>query len=67
MLIALEAITDIESWARMRELHGLSLRGSLRGLDQRHRPHAAADAAGCLTLRRATWDGDRDMVSNSRD
>lgn len=24
MLIALEAITDIESWARMRELHGLS-------------------------------------------
>ena len=25
MLIALEAITDIESWARMRELHGLSI------------------------------------------
>ena len=25
MLIALEAITDIESWARMRELHGLSV------------------------------------------
>jgi AcrR family transcriptional regulator len=25
MLIALEAITDIESWARMRELYGLSL------------------------------------------
>jgi AcrR family transcriptional regulator len=24
MLIALEAITDIESWARMRELHGLT-------------------------------------------
>ena len=24
MLIALEAITDVESWARMRELHGLS-------------------------------------------
>ena len=24
LLIALEAITDIESWARMRELHGLS-------------------------------------------
>ncbi len=24
MLIALEAITDIESWARMREMHGLS-------------------------------------------
>ena len=24
MLIALEAITDIESWARMRELYGLS-------------------------------------------
>lgn len=24
MLIALEAITDMESWARMRELHGLS-------------------------------------------
>ena len=23
-LIALEAITDIESWARMREMHGLS-------------------------------------------
>ena len=25
MLVALEAITDIESWARMRELHGLSV------------------------------------------
>lgn len=25
LLIALEAITDIESWARMRELHGLSI------------------------------------------
>jgi AcrR family transcriptional regulator len=25
MLIALEAITDMESWARMRELHGLSI------------------------------------------
>jgi AcrR family transcriptional regulator len=24
MLVALEAITDIESWARMREMHGLS-------------------------------------------
>ena len=24
MMIALEAITDIESWERMRELHGLS-------------------------------------------
>jgi hypothetical protein len=24
MLIALEAITDMESWARMRELYGLS-------------------------------------------
>ena len=24
MLIALEAITDHESWARMRDLHGLS-------------------------------------------
>ena len=23
-LIALEAITDMESWARMREMHGLS-------------------------------------------
>jgi len=25
MLVALEAITDIESWARMRELHGLTV------------------------------------------
>ena len=25
LLIALEAITDIESWARMRELHGLTI------------------------------------------
>jgi hypothetical protein len=24
MLVALEAITDIDSWARMRELHGLT-------------------------------------------
>jgi hypothetical protein len=24
LLIALEAITDIESWARMREMHGLT-------------------------------------------
>ncbi len=28
LLIALEAITDIESWARMRELHGLSFEES---------------------------------------
>ena len=27
MLVALEAITDIDSWARMRELHGLSNTG----------------------------------------
>ena len=56
MLVALEAITDIDSWARMRELHGLTFEEACVIWIQRHRPHAAADAAGCLTLRRATWD-----------
>ena len=56
MLIALEAITDIESWARMREMHGLSFEEACGVWMQRHRPHAAADAGGCLTMRRATWD-----------
>ena len=42
-LIAIEALTDFESWARMREAAGLSSR-SLHGVDSRHRPAAAADA-----------------------
>ena len=38
MLIALEALTDIESWARMREMHGLSFADScslwMRAIDR---------------------------------
>ncbi|ODT99000.1 MAG: hypothetical protein ABS83_03210 [Rhodospirillales bacterium SCN 65-16] len=38
MLIALEALTDIESWARMREMHGLSFAEScslwMRAIDR---------------------------------
>jgi AcrR family transcriptional regulator len=38
MLIALEALTDIESWARMREMHGLSFADScslwIRAIDR---------------------------------
>ena len=63
-------MTDFESWARMRELHGLSFEEACEVWIQRDRPPAAADAAGCLTLRRTTWDGDDAddaVVSNSRD
>ena len=62
MLIALEAITDIESWARMRELLRPVVRRSVRRLDSRHRPHAAADAVDLRTtmaLPSSSQDGRR--------
>ena len=50
-LIAIEALTDFESWARMREAAGLSVEEACNGVDLRHRPPAAADAARTLDPR----------------
>ena len=44
-LIALEALTDFESWGRMRENYGLTIERGQRGVDADHRPAPSATPA----------------------
>ena len=48
VLVALEILTDFESWGRMRERSRPVDRGGPRCMDQCHRPDPAADAVGVL-------------------
>ena len=49
LLIVLESLVDVESWARMQEFFGLSFDEVLRGVGAGDRPFAAADATGGVT------------------
>ena len=46
LLIVLESLTDVESWARMREFFGLSFEEACLGLAAGDRSAAAADPGG---------------------
>ena len=55
ILIVLEALTDVESWARMREFFGLSFEEALPCLAAGDRPAAAADSIALMVTAGNFW------------